>query len=166
MISSIKKAKALFDKFEAEEENAVTLRALMLNMVDVKLDGEKPKGSLKCIFCDANKLDSIVKVYWKPPNSWILSNLKSHLRRNHINRQMTNTNDTSTDEIIPVVVSKTDVQKNDVDDSTVESFEDAIYSQMSVQLIKMSNAVVTNKDKVHSKNIGSRSTTTRKTEAG
>lgn len=159
------KAKAMFDKFEAEEENAVILRTFMLNMVDVKMEGEKPKGSLKCIFCDANKLDSIVKVYWKSTNSWILANLNSHLRRNHLNKQMTITDDTSLEEIKPVVVLKNDVQQNNVDDSTVESFEDAIYSQMSVQFIKMSNAVVTNKDKVHSKNVSSRSSTTRKTKA-
>lgn len=148
------KAKAIFDKLENPEEGLVALRRFMSNMVNVTLVQQKPKGIVKCVFCDENDLSSDVKVYWKT-NCWTLANLNAHIKRNH--SIITNENACSNDKGSRLVALSIELNPGSTNDSDMmDSCEDAIYTQISAQCIKMGNVVAKNKDKTQSKNFGNR----------
>lgn len=150
------KAKAIFNKFENEEkgEGFIALRKFTLNMVNVTLVEQKPKGIVKCVFCDENDLSGDVKVFWKT-SCWALANLNAHIKRKHIN--ITNENAPPNDEGSQLIAISIELNPDStINSKSAESCEDAIYTQISAQCIKMANAVAKNKDKTQSKSFGIR----------
>lgn len=82
----ISKGKHLFDSFKLER-----CAVFSDNLFELKRDEGKIGASIRCIFCDDNAVNNVVKVNRAHSNTgdfWVMSNLKSHILRFHCSKQL------------------------------------------------------------------------------
>lgn len=172
-----KKAQAIFKKYESDE--IVPIRPFLLNMVEVKSEKQKIKGTVMCTFCKETGSGGVVSVFWKSPGTWVVANLETHMKKKHLDTDLhenpcpikissKNSINVHNDHGDSNAISN-DTCSYPADSSTislvVESCEDILYSQLSTQNIKMKNCSVRNKEKVITKNLGLHLGEARKTHA-
>lgn len=167
-----RKAKMLFDKYEDDVIVIHEIPTLSLEMVDIDLrDAANVKGTVMCIFCrHKSKVSS--KTSDNGSYSWVLSNVKTHLKNcsklkqllalnvptvidpeladfaredaeniemdiNNESKSMGNTTVVLKIESALDIGANSDMSK----ESTKDDFENSLYTQMSVQSLKMQNTV-------------------------
>lgn len=99
-------------------EAIVQQRDLSLNMVEVLKNGDKIKAKVTCTFCKEDELGAVISVTFRPPGTWILSNLDAHLKKKHPNEIVA-----SEVEPIDTTINESDDENHNVKTESVESFE-------------------------------------------
>lgn len=75
------KVQELFSKYASDK--AVQQRNLSLDMIEVQKDADKIKAKITCTFCKEGDLGAVVCIAFRPPGSWIMSNIDAHLKKKH-----------------------------------------------------------------------------------
>lgn len=162
------RTKAVLDKFQSDTIKQV--QEFTLDSVNVSVDSDDHViGSIRCNFCDVSNMNGQIKLFYKTSGSWVLSNLTLHLKRNHTHKaipiqqsadQSYADMDAAIEPILKVKPKEDGTKAEELIDLKIEPMnqtntnvyskqcEDMLYTQMKLQLIKISNMAIKNKDKI------------------
>lgn len=151
-----KKLENIINDFE-EKNKIKRVREIKKDFLDVNGSSyDDIKGAVWCCFCHENNLNALVKLYFNRSSTggrWVLSNLLKHLNNHHLLCKSTQKSEQSTLLKLKVEPCESIHQqmiqpRNFEENSFFENLRDQFSTQMTIQCIKMKNAVLLNDESV------------------
>lgn len=129
------------------------------DFVFIDMSDSAIKAEVQCIFCAESEKIKKISVYRQPSATsycWILSNLKKHLNKHSVNnnkcvsedQDLFENQDSHDDPAAQSSSERSHDSETEDADGQASQYEDLLYTQWSVQILKLKNAIFLHKEKV------------------